>query len=107
MAQILYPPKSIKKPVFNIDTYHEDEEKYVKELKAFCLANGSGKNVGETIKFQVADSYAVYMILSMNPLELIHVPVGDEWHFDHVDLMTTERVQEMIDHDKAMKSLFK
>jgi len=112
-ATIYSAPEEIKKPEFdfanfNAKKHQEKEDQYIKDLEQWLRKNGyNGKNVGKTIKFPVADSYAVYMVIEMKPLKLMHVPIGDEWHYDNVDLMTAKRVQEKIDANKRMEKLWK
>jgi len=111
MAEIYDPPTEIELPKhdfanFNSKEYHKKDDAYIAELKQFCLKQNKGKNVGEVIKFQVADGYALYMVASMRPLELIHVPLGDCYEFQYVHLMTPNEVQKSIDRDKEMEKLF-
>jgi len=111
-AKIYNAPKEIKKPEFDFSNFNrkehqEKEDKYIKDLEQYIRSKGfKGKNVGKTIQFPVADGYAVYMIIQMRPLMLMHVPIGDEWHYENVDLMTAKRVQEILDQAEAMKKLF-
>ena len=108
-ATIYSAPEEIKVPELDfrdINAYLKAQDKYVEDLKAFCKKRKNGKNVGETIKFPVADGHAIYMVASMSPLELIHVPIGDAWEFQYVHLMTAKEVQQKIDQGKAMVKLF-
>tara|TARA_R100001509_G_scaffold82946_2_gene46848 strand:- start:32784 stop:33122 length:339 start_codon:yes stop_codon:yes gene_type:complete len=87
--------------------YEELETKYINDLKRYIKDMGyKGKNVGEIIKFQVADGYAEYMVLSMRPLKLIHMPLMDSYHFPQVHLMTAKEVNIMLDNEKKLKELF-
>lgn len=114
MAKVFSAPKSIPVPSLSIDfknpKWREEMEandtKYRNALKAFVLERKKGKNVGEIIRIPHADSYAEYMVASMRPLELVHVPLSDAWESPHADLMTAERIQQMLDADKKMKEFF-
>lgn len=112
MAKIYSAPKEIKKPTFdfknfNYKKHQEQEDKYIADLKAYLEERGfTGLNAGECISFPVADSQAVYMIVSMRPLQLMEVPIGDCWTFEYVHRLTAKDVQEKIDQDKRMKKLF-
>jgi len=76
-------------------------------LKAYLAERGyTGKNAGETISFPVADSQAVYMVVSMRPLQLMEVPVGDCWTFQYIDRLTAKDVQQKIDQKKSLAKLF-
>jgi len=111
-AKIYSAPKEIKEPTFNFENFNqkkhqEQEDKYIADLKAYLAEKGyTGKNAGETISFPVADSQAVYMIVSMRPLQLMHVPVGDAWSFQYVDRLTAKDVQQKIDQKIAIAKIF-
>ena len=104
MAEIYRAPDYIKRPSFD-DDWQKDEERYLKEVTDFCLTRKKGKNVGETIRFPAADGYAVYMVASMRPLELIHLETMDAYTFQYVHLMTAKEVNEQIANQKAMEKL--
>ncbi len=111
-AQIYSTPKEVKRPEidfsnFNYKKYEEECNQYTENIKTFLKERGyTGKNVGEVIRFQIADGYAQYMVMSMRPLKLIHLDIDDAYQYPNVDLMTAKRVQQMIDADKKMQKLF-
>lgn len=109
-TQIFSPPDTIKVPSLdfkNIDKYPKQCEKYTADLKKILQEhNPKGKNVGEIIRFPVADGNAEYMVLNMRPLQLVHLPLGDAWEFAHADLLTPKAVQDKIDQQKRMDKLF-
>lgn len=108
MAKIFSAPEEVKIPKldFNdVKNWRANDEKYIQELKNHIQSLGyTGKNVGEVIQFPVADGYAQYMVASMKPLQLIHIPLGDAWQYAH--LLTAKEVQQKIDQTKAIKELF-
>ena len=110
MAQIFNSPDEVKVPELdfkNFAQYQKDCENYKKDLKAWLNKNGfNGKNVGEIIQFPVADGYAEYMVASMKPVKLVHMPLMDAWHFEYAHLMTAKEVQDKIDGQNALKKLF-
>lgn len=114
MARIFNPPKSLKEPSLSFDkinSYKEECEKYMQDLKTILLNNAKVKqkpttNVGEVIQFPAADGYAQYMVASMKPLELVHIPLGDAWHFQYVNRLTAKDVQEKINQQQAINRLF-
>lgn len=110
MAKIYSAPKEVKLPVSvweDSTNWEENENDYVQRLKAHIKKQGyTGKNVGEIIKFPVADGYAQYMVLQMKPLGLIHLQLGDAWDFQYAHLLTAKEVQQSIDRDKAMARFF-
>ena len=110
MAKIFKAPSTLTRPKFdskNTAKYFEDCDKYREELKALLLKrNPSGKNVGETITFPVADNYAEYMVANMKPVELVHIDLGDGYDFQYVHKLNAKDVQEKIDQKKALDKLF-
>ena len=121
MAKIYDAPQEMETPDFAYDQnghwdckkYKQDNEKYIKELKVLLLKRKnilSGtkerKYVGEIIRFPVADGHAEYMVASMNPLELVHLPLSDAWNFEYVHLLTAKEVTERLVAEKKMKELF-
>jgi hypothetical protein len=109
MATIYSSPTQIPVPELdwkNIDNYEKDCQEYKNELKEYLLRVRTGKNIGEIIQFPVADGYAEYMVASMNPPELIHLPLGDAWEFQYAHLLGKKEIQEEIDIQKALKELF-
>ena len=63
--------------------------------------------MGEIIQQGVADGYAQYMVLSLRPLVLIHLPLGDAYQFQWDHRWTASDVKMMVDQRKKMQSLFK
>jgi len=115
-AKIYSAPKSIKQPIFNytgkenynkvFKAYRKDETRYCEKLREMLLARKKGKNVGEIISFPVADGAAEYMIASLRPLELVHLPLGDAWDFQYAHLLTAKEVNKKIEENKAMAEFF-
>jgi len=102
-------PEHIKKPVLNwkdIKAWKKDEERYIEEIKQFCLSQSNDKYVGEIIYFPVADGKAMYMVCSIKPLEIIHLEVGDCWEFNYIERLTLKDVLEKISQQKKLKELF-
>jgi hypothetical protein len=110
MATIFNSPDGVKIPELdfkNFAQYEKDCETFKTELKAWLNANGfNGKNVGEIIQFPVADGYAQYMVASMKPVKLVHLPLMDAWCFQYAHLMTAKEVQDKIDQQNSLKKLF-
>lgn len=109
-ATIYAPPDSLKLPKLDfkqMNRYQSECDKYINDLKGILIKRKKGdKQVGEVIKFQVADGYALYMIASMKPLELVHIPIGDAYEFGYVDLLTHKEVNELIKKEKMLNRLF-
>jgi len=109
MAKVYSAPKTVKQPDISwgdITQYHKDCEKYYAELKAYLLKLKKGKHVGEVIRFPVADGHAEYMVASLRPLELIHIPLGDAYEFAYIYLFTAKEVSAAIARQKALEEIF-
>ena len=109
MAKVFLLPSGFEAPKFdwqNIEQYEKDCFELVERLKKWCIERNNQKNVGEIIKFQVADGYAEYMVASTNPVELIHLPFWDAWQSETAPLMTAKAIQDKIDQALAMAKLF-
>jgi hypothetical protein len=109
MAKVFLLPDGFNAPDFNwedIEQYEKDCLELVERLKKWCIERNNQKNVGEIIKFQVADGYAEYMVAATKPVELIHFPFWDAWHSETAPLMTAKAIQDKIDQNIAMAKLF-
>jgi hypothetical protein len=111
MAEVYSVLDSVELPKFpqpyNHEEYKKNEDKYIVDLKKELKSMGyKGKNFGEIIKFQVADGYAQYMVISMRPLQLMHLPLGDAWDFQYAHLLTAKEVNEKIEGQKAWEKAF-
>jgi len=111
-AKIYNAPEEIKVPKLNFENFNRKEHeaaeaKYVEDLKQHMRERGyNGKNMGEILRFPVADSYAQYMVVSMRPLQLVYLELGDAWDFQYVHLLTAKEVQQKIDQQKSLEKLF-
>ena len=119
MGTIFSAPSTIKQPNYSKFTSNKDgkykfdsegfnkaEKKYMEELKEFCLKRKKGKYVGETVKFPFADGQAVYMVASLRPLELVHVPLGDAWDYPYIERLKASDIVENIESRKSLEKLF-
>ena len=110
-AKIYDAPEEIEVPRIDFANFNKAEqdkkdEQYLNALKAYLANLGwNGKNAGEVIKFPVADGYAMYMVISMRPLQLVHIPLWDAWHFQYAHLLTAKEVQQQIDQDKRWNEM--
>jgi len=109
MGKVFSPPASVPVPEFDwadMDAYQAKENKFIDDLKAFCKQRNSGEYVGEVIKFPAADSYAMYMVASLKPVELIHLPLMDAWEFPYVERLTAKDIKEKVDAEKKLAEFF-
>lgn len=110
MAKVYELPEGFVAPDFNwkdIPQYEKDCAELTDKLKKWCIErNPDQKNVGEVIKFPVADGYAEYMVAATKPVELVHLPFWDAWQSETAELMTAKAIQDKIDQKIAMAKLF-
>lgn len=109
MATIYSPPKSIALPELNfkeVGKYQKDCENYINELRELVKRRNNDKYVGEILRFPVADSYAEYMVASLKPVELIHIPLWDAWEFGYAHLLTAKQIKEDLERQKKLAEIF-
>ena len=111
MATIYSAPRHIKvadfDPMASRDEWQANDKRYMNELWRWVKAcKPRGKLVGEVIRFPVADGYAKYMVASLRPLELIHIPLGDAYEFRYANRLTVADVRLEVERVKAMQKLF-
>jgi hypothetical protein len=110
--QIFSAPSTIPLPdiskLHGYQEYQEAENKYVADLKLHLQMNGyNSEHVGEVVAFPVADGSAKYMVASIKPLKLIHLPLMDEYEYPYIDRLKAVDILEKINQQKAMAKLFK
>ncbi len=111
MATVYSGIQGLNAPEFDPDEDYRKlitrEEKYVKEVAAKAKKMSSDcPEAGEEIRFGVADGYARYIVLSLKPVKLIHLQVGDAWNFQYVNRLTAKDVREEIRRRKGIEALF-
>ena len=103
-AEVYSGVEGIEKPEFgDWNTYAERVRAYQEELKAWCEQNGKGKYKGKMVRFPVADGFAIYYILSLSPLVLIHDDSGDGYQNIHIKYLPVKVIRayaDMIDPAK-------
>lgn len=119
MGKVYREPKGIKPPELRDfmkdgvssrdywDAYVKAEAEYEGKVKAWARENGSGKYAGEVVRFQVADGYAQYVVVSLRPVKLIHLSAGDGYSFPYVERLTAADLRKQIDAERAFAELFK
>ena len=81
--------------------------KTINELREFILSRkNNNKYIGKIVKFQVADGYAKYMVASVKPLELVHLPLDDEYEFQYIQNLKWSDIKERIDSEEKLNKLF-
>lgn len=112
-AKIYSAFKELTVPTFSfgngasVEDYNKANDQYIQDMKAMLIEHGyKGKNSGEVIKFPVADGHALYMVISMRPLELMHIPIVDAWDFQYAHLLTAKEVNTQIEAEKSLAKFF-
>lgn len=117
MGKIYAPPKELEETAprlkdfiiegkYDADGMDKAEEKWIDELRTWCKTESNGNYVGEVVRQGVADGYAQYMVYSLKPLVLIHLPLGDAYDFQWAHRWTASDVKMMVEQEKKMQSLF-
>lgn len=110
MGKVFTPPKEIKVPEFDWKDREKGEAaeaQFMKDLADYCKnRNPNEKYAGELIEFQVGDGYAQYMIASLKPVQLVHIPLGDSWEFRYVTKLSKTDIIKQIEAEKAFNKIF-
>jgi len=107
-CKVYAAPECIEPIVLDGDwkNWQKHEDRYTTDLQKWCKGeNPSGKLVGEIVRFPVADGFAAYMVLRLRPLELIHMEIGDAWHFQYVERLTVKDIQEQVKSNQFLAKL--
>jgi len=46
------------------------------------------------------------MVIALKPVMLIHLPLGDAWHYDYIERLTAKNILEKIQQQKSLAALF-
>lgn len=109
MATVYNGPDEVQVPELNfrdIPAYNAAIEKYITDLKEFCIKRNPSEHVGEVLSFPVADGKALYMVAALKPVQLIHMEVWDAYSFPMAHRLTKKDIIEQIARQKAIKELF-
>lgn len=114
MGQVFSPPAEIGKFEFDYSTitggnsrdWMKAEEEYTNKIVEYAKKHGKGEFRGRVIQFGVADGYAVYVIMSINPVKLIHVPTGDSYQFPYVNRLTSADIRNKAGEAAAWAKIF-
>lgn len=113
MAKIFSVPPEFEDTIPQFDTSLtldenlKAEDKWLQELREWLRENvGSGKYSGEIVRDQVADGYAQYMVASLRPLRLVHIPLMDAYQSRWAHRWTAADVKRMIESERALAELF-
>lgn len=67
-----------------------------------------GEMIGKTVKYQIADGYAVYIVISEEPLMLIHVNSGDGYQIPdaHMRGLILSDIKEEVRREETLTKMF-
>jgi hypothetical protein len=99
----------------NVESWISEQREIATELDEINTLAGSSLAVGRSLKFQVADGYAVYLVTKVRKQEVVvaHVDVGDGYTFAGVyvnskaELVIPRQVaQRSVEFDTFLKKMF-
>jgi hypothetical protein len=109
MGQIFNPPKEVVFPKWeenmSADQYREKTEAAIKNLQAWAKQNGKGSEAGEIVSFSVADGSAQYVVYSLRPVRLIHVPAYDGYEQPYAHRLTASDIRQKIEQSKLLQKI--
>ena len=111
MGKIYSAPKELRAPAIeeigvDYKKYYKDCEKHVEAVKAWAKAQGGCKESGQEVLFPYADGYARYVVLSLKPVKLLHLDVGDAWEYPYVHRLTASDIRGVIARRNALDRMF-
>jgi hypothetical protein len=114
MAKIYSAPEGYEAPEIDFANYNQverekTEKEYLKRLSDWCKQRNPNDPtyVGEVIKFPAADGYAMYMVASLNPVQLIHIELSDAYQFPYVENLTKKNVMNEVDRVRNFEAMWK
>jgi hypothetical protein len=111
MATISAAPKEVGPvPQFDHTKPYKEHEKamatFIKKVEVWAKKNGSSELAGKQIRFQVADGYAQYVVVSLTPVKLIHLAIGDAWEFQYANRLRAADIREQVRREDALDRIF-
>lgn len=101
-------PGSYTFPIF-IGSFREQYDAQNAELNRLTAeADANNTIVGQTLKWQRADGYAIYIITAEDPLTIQHVDIGDAWTVEPALIRGLNRadVEDMVKRERSIRALF-
>jgi len=108
VAKIYGGIQGINKPAITSDWqgYEKRAEAYVQKIKDYAKQNSKCPEAGKELYFSVADGRACYIVLSLKPVELVHLDINDGYQFQYVNRLTAADVRNEIKRGEALTKLF-
>lgn len=100
--------ESIGNPVDYRDNWQKEEATQLERAAREFRAENAGDTVGEVVRWQRADGYAQYMVVSEEPLELAHIDHGDGYQIEAALIrgLILEDIQDMVNRERSIKEMF-
>ena len=107
MGKVYSGVEGISKPKLGSDwkSYGERAEEYVKKIKDYAKKHGRGPEAGKEISFGVADGKARYVVVSLKPVELIHLDIWDGYQYRYINRLTAADIRREIKAVEALDAL--
>jgi len=110
MGKIYNAPEGLNCPSYtdyqDFDKYQKACEVYEKAIKAWAKTNGTCPEAGKEIHFPVGDGAARYVVVSLKPIQLIHINTGDSWHFQYADRLTAADIRKEVKKVEGITKIF-
>lgn len=90
------------------DDWRADEENQLARISARVRSDAEGDLVSEIVRWQRADGYAQYMVISQKPLVLSHLHIGDGYSVEPALIrgLRLADIREMVERERGLKELF-
>lgn len=91
------------------ESFDKVSDKYIADVKADLTSKGyKGELVGEVVSFPYADGAALYMVASLRPVALVHLPIGDAWRLSdaHERGLKAKDIRLNVESSKALQAIF-
>lgn len=103
MGKILNSPIPYNYPA-DWKEWEKHDKEYIENVRKSVKT--ADPYAGKILAIPHADGYAQYMVKSLKPVVLIHLPVGDAWEAPYVHRMTANDIKQEIDRSERWKTLF-
>jgi hypothetical protein len=99
---------SIAIPFDYSEGWQQREQDALDAAAKSARSKAEGEFVGEILRWQRADGYAVYMVVKQKPLTLAHVGVGDAYSIEPALIrgLNLADVREMVIRERKIREMF-
>jgi len=110
MATVFSAPEGFDPPIitgddFSMGTWRDKEHAYIERLADRAKMNGHNPLLGEVVRWQRADGYAEYMVWNTQPLQLIHLRLGDAYSVEDALIrgLRVADIRAMVEREQKMR----